>query len=192
MAKAADAATQAMIDNLPAKTGRSLHEWLAFLEGREGEKHGALVAALKAQGVGHGFANLIVHTFREGGTTPSVSGPGGAAADELVEAQYAGKEGLRPIYEALVAAAKGFGGDVELAPKKGYVSLRRSTQFALVQPSTKTRLDLGLKIKGVEPEGRLEAAGSWNTMVTHRVKLESADEVDAQVRAWLRRAYETA
>lgn len=66
--------------------------------------------------------------------------------------QYAGdKSGLRPIYEAVVAAVRTFGDDVEIAPKKTSVSLRRSKQFALVQPSTRTRVDLGIQLKGVEP-----------------------------------------
>jgi hypothetical protein len=91
-----------------------------------------------------------------------------------------------------MAAATGFGDDVEATPKKGYVSLRRATQFATLHPSTKTRFDVGLKLKGVAPEGRLEAAGSWNAMMTHRVRLGSAAEVDAELLGWLRRAYEGA
>ncbi|WP_246263692.1 DUF5655 domain-containing protein [Parasphingopyxis algicola] len=84
------------------------------------------------------------------------------------------------------------GADAELAPKKSYVSLRRSKQFGLVQPSTKTRLDLGLNLKGVEPVGRLELSGSFNAMVSHRMRLESVDDVDDEVRDWLRAAYERA
>jgi hypothetical protein len=72
------------------------------------------------------------------------------------------------------------------------MSLRRKTQFATLHPSTKTRFDVGLKLKGVPPAGRLEAAGSWNAMVTHRVRLESADGVDKELVGWLRKAYEQA
>ena len=86
--------------------------------------------------------------------------------------------------------ATGLGDDVELAPKKAYVSLRRSKQFAIVQPSTKTRLDLGLNLGAMPPAGRLEAAGSFNAMVTHRVRLQGADEIDEAVIGWLRAAYE--
>ena len=81
---------------------------------------------------------------------------------------------------------------MEISPKKAYVSLRRATQFAILQPSTATRLDVGLKLKGTAPAGRLEAAGSWNGMVTHRVRLESAKDVDAQLIGWLKEAYSSA
>jgi predicted transport protein len=108
----------------------------------------------------------------------------------LVQAQYAGpKAELRPIYDAILAAVCKLGKDVEVAPKKAYVSLRRSKQFAIVQPSTRTRIDLGIKLTGKEPEGRLEASGSWNAMVTHRVRLESKADFDAAVKRWLKQAY---
>jgi len=110
-----------------------------------------------------------------------------------VAGQYSGdKAALRPLYDALIAAAQKFGNDVEIAPKKTYVSLRRSKQFALLQPSTKTRLDVGLNLKGEAPEGRLEASGSFNAMCTHRVRVESKADVDATLIAWLKRAYDRA
>ena len=102
-----------------------------------------------------------------------------------------GKEGLKPIYEALKAVWDGFG-EVEEAPKKAYVSLRRKKQFAIVQPSTKTRVDLGLNIKGKEPEGKLEAAGSWNAMCSHRVRLGAVEDVTEEVKGWMREAFEGA
>jgi hypothetical protein len=82
-----------------------------------------------------------------------------------------------------------FGADVELDPKKAYVSVRRNKQFALVQPSTKTRVDVGIQLKGAPPAGRLEASGSWNAMVSHRVRVESVAEVDAELIGWLKEAY---
>ena len=85
-----------------------------------------------------------------------------------------------------------FGKDVELAPKKTYVSLRRAKQFGLVQPSTKTRVDVGINLKGMPPTDRLEASGSFNAMVSHRVRVASAKEVDAELIGWLKRAYEHA
>lgn len=173
-----------MIANLPAKTRRSLQEWTALLRGTGLEKHGELVGWLKKEhGVGHGFANLIVHEHRKGNTATD-------AEPDLVAAQYQGKEALRPVYERIVEVVRGFGPDVELAPKKTYVSLRRSKQFGLVQPSTRTRVDLGLNLKDHPAGGRLEASGSFNAMVSHRVRLESVSDVDADVERWLRAAYE--
>ncbi len=174
-----------MLANLPEKTGKSLEEWKTVLTLSGLSKHGEMVSLLKrAHGVTHGFANLIVHEFRSG----AVSAP----AEDLVDAQYRGKQGLRPLYDRIMKEVHAFGTDVEIAPKKGYVSLRRKTQFALLQPSTKTRLDVGIKLKGLDPTERLEASGSFNAMVSHRVRVSDPREVDAELIGWLRRAYEEA
>ncbi len=99
---------------------------------------------------------------------------------------------MRPLYDRLVAEALRLGPDVELAPKKANVSVRRARQFALIQPTTRTRLDLGLILKGRDPAGRLEASGSFNAMFTHRVKLAAPEDVDGEVLAWLAEAYAAA
>ena len=178
-----------MIANLKKGTGRSLEEWVALSRESGHQKHGVLVKWLKeSHGLTHGYANLVAH-----GTFASDAGARAQAGDDLVAEMLAGeKAGLRPIMDALLAAITSFGDDVEQAPKKGYLSLRRKTQFATLHPSTKSRFDVGLKLKGVPPSGRLEAAGSWNAMVTHRVRLAAAAEVDAELVGWLRQAYEKA
>ena len=176
-----------MIENIPEKTGKTLEEWKALLAASGLDKHKAMMDHLKGDhGLTHGYANLIVLKFRE-------ADAGSHAEEDLIAAQYAkGKEHLKPIYDTLTAALQGFGKDVELAPKKAYVSVRRKKQFAILQASTKSRFDLGLNLKGKAPEGNLEAAGSWNTMCTHRVKLADASEIDASVLGWLKEAYEAA
>ncbi|MFZ1395248.1 MAG: DUF5655 domain-containing protein, partial [Candidatus Promineifilaceae bacterium] len=103
-----------------------------------------------------------------------------------------GKESLRPIYDALITAINEFGDDVHIAPKNSYVSLRRSKQFGLIQPSTKTRVDVGINLDGDVIGGRLEKSGSFNSMVSHRVRLTSLDEVNDALIGWLRQAYEQA
>lgn len=178
-----DPQLKTMIDNMPAKTGKALEEWLQILSQNQFDKHSQAVKFLKEEhGVTHGFANTIVHLSKA---------DAGAEVD-LVANQYKGKESLKPIYEALKTAMEGFGGDVEFAPKKAYVSVRRKKQFAIVQPSTKTRVDLGLNIKGKDAAGSLEAAGSWNSMCSHRVRLTSIEEVTEEVKEWLKEAYEAA
>jgi predicted transport protein len=108
-----------------------------------------------------------------------------------VDQQYAGtKAALRPIYEKLLGAIKAFGKDIEVSPKKAYVSLRRGKQFAIIQPSTATRLDVGINLKGTEPTERLELSGSFNAMVTHRVRVTALGDVDKELLAWLKKAYE--
>lgn len=184
MAKSPEEALVSMIANMPEKTGKSLEEWLALAAEAKAEKHGQILKFLKEQyGLGHGYANLVALRFLESKTAP---------VEDLVGTQYADKPGLVPIYEALRQAIGGFGDDIEFSPKKANVSVRRSKQFALIQPSTKTRLDLGIQLKG-EPAGpRLEASGSFNAMVSHRVRLESPEQVDGELIAWLRLAYERA
>ena len=111
----------------------------------------------------------------------------------MVAAQYSGpKAHLRPIYDKLVAAVSKFGGDVAVAPKKTYVSLRRSKQFGLIQPSTRTRVDVGINLPGQDPTGRLEASGSFNAMVSHRVRLGDVADIDGDLIGWLKQAYEDA
>ena len=178
-------ALESMIANMPEKTGKSLDEWVALLGPVGDRKHGELLKQLKGEhGLSHGYANLVAHTARD-----SLSND---QPDDPVAAQYNGKETLKPVYQALIKLVQGFGNDVEIAPKKAYVSLRRAKQFALLQPSTKSRLDVGIKLKDVEPEGHLEASGSFNAMVTHRVRTSSLDDIDADLKAWLKAAYDAA
>lgn len=174
--------------NLEAQTGKSRAQWIALANEQGIAKHGELVAWLKGtHGLGHGNANLIAVRAREAAQGVA------AGSDDLVAVQYAGaKADLRQQYEELIAAIRQFGADVEISPKKGYVSLRRSKQFALIQPSTADRIDVGLNLKGVEPSGRLEASGSFNAMVSHRVRLAKGAKVDSELKRWLKQAYDAA
>ena len=185
MAKSPEEMLATMIANLQEKTGKSLEQWLAIVRKSGLGKHGQIVKHLKGEhGLTHGYANLVATKALE----PAAGAAGG---DDLVAAQYSGrKAALRPIYDALIATVQKLGKDVEVAPKKTYVSLRRSKQFALIQPSTATRVDLGIQLKGVPPKGRLEAAGSFNAMVSHRVRVEDAGQVDEELAGWLRQAYQ--
>lgn len=189
MAQSPEAALQSMIENLAAKTGKPLAEWVCIAQKSGLQKHGEIVAMLKKDhGIGHGYANLVAHQAK-GSDAMSVAKGG----TDLVAEMYAGpKAALRPIYDLLATRVAAFGTDVELSPKKAYVSLRRSKQFGLVQPSTATRVDVGLNLKGTAAKGRLEASGSFNSMCTHRVRVETAKDVDAELLGWLRTAYDNA
>lgn len=182
-----DPAVDKMIANLQEKTGKTLAEWVSLARASGADKHGAMVKHLKAEhGLTHGYANLVAHEALQSAAAHSDDA-------DLVAQQYGGKKaGLKPIYEQLVQAIQGFGPDVELAPKKAYVSLRRNKQFGLIQPSTASRVDLGLNLKGVEPDGALEASGSFNAMCSHRVRLSSPDDITPELMDWLRQAYEAA
>jgi Domain of unknown function (DUF4287)/Domain of unknown function (DUF5655) len=166
-----------MLANLPAKTGKALGDWLQIVASQKLEKHGQIVGFLKSEhGVTHGFANLIAAKALET-----------SAPSDLVGVQYSGaKAALKPIYDDIIAYGQSLGGDIDIAPKKDSVSLRRKKQFALITPATKSRLDLGLALKGVAAAGRLE---SYNAMCSHRVRLEDVSEFDDQVRQWMAEAY---
>jgi len=176
-----DKALQTMINNMPDKTGKSLEEWSKILKAKNFAKHGEAVKFLKTEhGVTHGFANTIV----------TLSKNDQSSSDDLLENQYKGKENLRPIYEKLVREISKFGTDITNTPKKASVSLIRKRQFALIKPATKTRVDLGLKIKDKATDGRLGNSGPFGTMCTHRVQLSSIDDIDSEVMGWIKEAYD--
>ncbi|TWJ10249.1 DUF4287 domain-containing protein [Altererythrobacter ishigakiensis] len=166
-----------MMANIPEITGKPLSDWIAIIAKSGLEKHGTILKLLKEEhGVTHGFANLIAAKARETGEEV-----------DLVAAQYAGpKEALRPLYEDIVKFAQSLGSDVEIAPKKTSVSLRRKKQFALITPATKTRIDLGVALRGEEPTARLE---TYNAMCSHRVRLEAVSDFDEEAKGWVKEAY---
>jgi hypothetical protein len=176
-----DKALQTMINNMPEKTGKKLAQWIQILNKENFEKHSMAVKFLKTEhGITHGFANTIV----------SLSKENNVSFEDLVLTQYKGKESIKAIYEILISTVENFGSDVVITPKKGSVSLIRKKQFALIKPATKTRIDLGLKLKDVEVQSRLENSGPFGTMCTHRIQLQNISDIDAEVIKWLSMAYE--
>jgi predicted transport protein len=177
----------AMKVNLQAKTGKAWDEWLKIARDSGIDKHGALVKHLKdTYSIGHGYANLIAHDVNKSAAEMADD------TQQFVEQQYAGaKAALRPIYDRLVAEIGAFGDDVQFVPMKAYVSVKRKKQFAILQPATHTRFEVGIKLKDAPADSRLETGG-FNGMVSHRVKILTIDEVDTQVISWLRQAYEGA
>lgn len=175
-----------MEEGLLEKTGQPLDHWIKVVESAKLDKHKAIMDFLKSEhGFTHGFANFVALKARK-------SDAGSIDDDTLLENQYKGKEALRPIYDTLVSEIMKFGKDITKTPKKDSVSLIRKKQFALIKPATKTRVDLGLKLKDKPEEGRLGPSGPFGTMCTHRVQLTSVDEVDDKVLSWIKEAYEKA
>ncbi len=176
-----DKALQTMINNMPEKTGKSLEEWKKILKGKSFAKHSEGVQFLKTQhGVTHGFANTIVTLSKEEDRSPQ----------DLVTAQYSGKENLKPIYDHLISFVNSLGNDITITPKKGSVSIIRKRQFILIKPATKTRIDLGFKLKDKPITERLEHSGPFGTMCTHRVRLTNETEVDQELKDWIMEAYQ--
>ena len=171
-----------MIEALKEKTGKTLEEWKEVISKAGWQKHGEIMAGLKGDhGLSHGYANQIALRARETGE------PSGDPIAEM----FAKRPEAKAIYDALLPRIQSFGADVDLAPKKGYVSVRRKKQFAILQPAP-GRLDVGIQLKGVDPSGRLEASGSFNAMLTHRVRVVAAADVDGELIRWLKDAYDSA
>jgi hypothetical protein len=173
-----------MIANFPAKTGRPIEDWIELVRSRGLAKHAEIVSYLKTEhGMSHGFAHRVGLVALAPADAP--------AGDSLVDAMYAGsKSALRPLHDTAIAAATAFGDDVELAPKKAYVSLRRAKQFATIGPGPGGRLEIGLNLRDTPPAGRLETVTGG--MCSHRVRIASAAELDDELRGWLRQAYDRA
>ena len=180
-----DAALQAQIRNIEAMYGKPLDHWFAVIDASGLTKHNDVVAMLKADhGLAHGAAHRLSLLARQ---RPDA---GAAAPADPADPLYAGtKAGLRPLHDALLGEIRALG-TFDIAPKKGYLSLRRRKQFAMVQPSTASRIDLGLILPATTPAaGRLESAARFNPLFTHRVRIIAVTDLDDELRGWLATAY---
>jgi len=176
---------QAYLDNIKAKTGKTADDFKAMAAEKNLAKTGEIMDWLKSEfGLGHGHAMAIVHLIVH-------EAHGKSTVDEKIAKLFSGaKAGWRQSYDDLMAQINSFGNDVSSSPGQTYINLLRSgKKFAIVQPSAADRLDIGIKLKGVGAAGRLEIAGSWNTMVTHRVRIHTPGQIDAEVVQWLKQAY---
>ena len=184
-----DKALQTQLANIQKKTGKTLDELYAWLRGTGLAKHGELREAAKTGlGLGHGDANTLVTLhLRAAGASAAPA----ASEDAAVEEIYAGpRAALRPIHDRVMAAVGKFG-PFEVAPKKGYLSLRRKKQFAMVGPATRTQVEVGLNAKALAGGARLVAQKPGG-MCQYKLRLSSPDEVDAEVVGWIRAAYDAA
>jgi hypothetical protein len=172
-------------DNLEWRTGEGVEAWNAKIAQRNPSTEKELRAWLNEQGVtGYPAMLLAMETF---GYPDYLL----AGADELIEGQYADRPALRPILDAIPAATAALG-EVEIQARKTYVTLITPKRtFASVEPTTKTRVDLGLRLSDPKAEGRLEPVRSLGqSAMTARIGLSSADDVDDDVISWLQRAYD--
>ncbi|WP_420593762.1 DUF4287 domain-containing protein [Deinococcus sp.] len=178
---------QAYLDTVKAQTGKTVSDFRIESSEKRLTKHGEIVKWLKDEySLGHGHANAVAAALLKAGhvTTPK---------DDRANAVFSGKKAVwKPTYDALLATVQTFGDDVEIAPTDSYVSLLRGrSKLAIVQPGA-GHLDVGIRRKGVEATERFEAAGTWNRMVTHRLRITDAAQVDGEVLEWLCAAYEAA
>ena len=175
------------LENIKAKTGKTPDDFRALAKEKGLTKAGQVVAWLKKDfGLGYGHAGAIWHVI---GHADDVK----ASPKDRLAGLFAGKKAAwRKPYDALAAKIARFGPDVEISSNMSYINVVRGTKkFAILQLSA-GHFDIGVKLKGVKPTKRLEAAGSWNAMVTHRVRIADPKQIDKEVLAWLKQAYDAA
>ncbi len=184
-------AYQTQLNNIQTKTGKSLDELTAIIKNCGLTKHGEIREMLMRNlGLGHGDANTLVH-FALKSDGERAAQEKGLSADSILDEIYSGaKANLRPIHEKLMEAISRFG-EFEIAPKKGYVSLRRKKQFAMLGPATNTRFELGINIKQLPAHERLIEMPPGG-MCNFKVKLTDASEVNDELIGWARQAYDSA
>ena len=194
-----DKALQTQLANIETRTGKSLAALAKVVKTSGLTKHGEIRDMLKRDlGMGHGDANTLVHhVLKSDGASAAAAlrqaqgGAAGKSGDAVLDEIYAGpKADLRPIHDRLMAAITKFG-PFEIAPKKGYVSLRGKKQFAMIGPATNTQVEIGLNMKGVKGTSRLIEQKPGG-MCQYKVKVTHPKEVDAELVSWIRRAYDSA
>jgi len=179
----------AIIRNLLDRTGRSIGQWADLVGSKApaGSRKERIAWLQREHALGHTQAAMIVDWVDR----PEVFEEADPAT--LVESMVKGKEPIRPIFTRLTLEIEELGDDVKVEPRQTYVAFSRVRQFAVLQPSTATRLDVGLVLPDADETQRLRPAGSFGSgRISHRVSLAHEDEVDAELIAWLRDAYEFA
>jgi len=186
-----DKATETQLNNIQKKTGKSFAELAEVIHQSGLSKHSEIRAMLQADlGLSYGDANALGLLVKKNDQALAAQSSGTASTDPLDEIYSGAKAALRPIHEQIITALASFG-EYATAPKKGYVSLRRKKQFAMLGPATKSEVELGLNVKGLPASARLkeQPAGS---MCNYTVRLNQSEAVDAELLAWLRQAFDSA
>jgi len=176
---------QAYLDNIQKKTGKTPDDFKAMAAEKGLTKAGEITAWLKADfGLGPGHAMAIVHLIVHEEDRKA------SADDKITMLFTSNKAKWRKSFDEIAETIKGFGPDVTTSPGQTYINLLRSgKKFAIVQPSSGERLDIGIKLKGAAAQGILEEAGTWNAMVTHRVRISEPGQIDQELFKWLKKAY---
>lgn len=185
---------QDWIVSLPAKTGRSLPQWMAFIkkEGPAGEE--ARRDWLKKE---HGLGTNYAQWFaaRSVGKLTEDEDPEAylRKCPQVVDAMYEGKKAaLRPLHDRLVKLGLSIGKEAKACPCSTFVPLFRNHVFAQVKPSTNTRIDLGLALGDTKAPNRLIDTGGFakKDRITHRIPISTMEDIDSEVEEWLKVAYE--
>jgi Domain of unknown function (DUF5655) len=187
MTKTPDEMMSAVSRSLAERTGRSLAGWVALVQasGIDPLDQNAVRRWLRAE---HGVPQNSQWAIAD--AAARAAGWVRPTAGEYVDSQYTGaKAALRPIYDALAAAAGELGDDVTVEGRGSYTPFVRGRQFAAVAAATRDRVDLGLRFSDPPADDRLQPSAGPG-QATHKIVLRSVDDVDGQVLGLLRLAYE--
>ena len=186
-----DKAIATQIANIEKKTGKSVAQLSIAIANCGKTKHGEIRSWLmESYGLGYGDANTLTHVSQKS-VGADAAKAAGVSIDAVLDDIYSGKKAhQRPIHEALMQAINGFG-DFEISPKKGYISLRRKKQFAMLGPKTNERFELGINLKDEVLDPRAKAAAPGG-MCQYIIPLTGVDEVDAKLIDIIRRAFDAA
>jgi hypothetical protein len=183
------------IAKLKANTGRTFDEWMKFANRSGPKDEAARREWLKAQGLGTNQASWVAQRSLGKGDDDGDPTAYLRAAPKYVEAMYAGKKAhLKPIHDALIELGRSLGDDVKVCPCQTMVPLYRRHVFAQIKPTTLTRIDFGLYLKGAKgklPKRLIDTGGlQKGDRITHRIEIASVEDIDAEVRKWLKTAYD--
>lgn len=185
---------QDWLRTLKEKSGRSLEEWLAFVKKSGPKTEKDRREWLKSKhGLGTNAASWIAERAEGKSTVDDDPKKYLAAAEVYVEEMFAGgKAGLKPLYDALLAVGLSTGPDAKACPCKTIVPLYRNHVFAQIKPTTRTRIDLGFAIGDTKAPKRLIDTGGFakKDRITHRIEITKLSDIDAEVKKWLRAAYD--
>ena len=189
---AVEKATETQLQNIQKRSGKTLEQLFDIIRSSGLTRHSEIREMLKSElNMGYGDANALALTYLKTLEQDSKkSGDLSKEADALDEI-YTGKNvSLRPIHEKLMVTLATFG-PFETIPKKGYLSLRRKKQFAMIGPGSKSRLEVGINMKGVDETARLVAMPAGG-MCQYKVWLSNPEDADDELFAWIRQAYDAA
>ncbi len=171
---------QSQLRNIEKRYGQTIDQLVAVVSESGLKKHNEVIAMLKRRlGMSHGDANRVSLVARSRVEPPPAEGGDGLSP------------ALSDVNARLLDTIARLGDDIERSPKKGYLSLRRRKQFAMLQPGAKW-INVGLILPKRPSDGRFEPAGKWNAMFTHRVRVTTPAEIDGELEGWLRAAYDAA
>jgi hypothetical protein len=186
-----DKAVATQLANIEKRTGKSLDELTKIVRACGLQKHGEIRDYLKRKlAMGHGDANTLVHVVLKSDGTRAAEAAGLSTDDVLGQIYVGPKAALRPIHDKVMDHVQKLGA-FEIQPKKGYVSLRRAKQFAMVGPATNTKLEIGINLKDAKLPARFTVVPPGG-MCQFKLRLEDPKDVDRELIDCLRKAYDAA